>query len=69
MFRTIYGTSNRRRWWANYSSDIYKQDFELFRNIFATKYELAEDEINNKIRNFPFMTVTKDGLLIPNIKV
>ena len=67
MLKTLSGSSNRRHWPGQYDTEIYEEDYELFKQL-QVYYEHAEPEkILNYLKFMDFMTIT-NGMLHPRIK-
>lgn len=69
MLNTISGNVRKRTSWpGDYDTEIYEDDFELFKKLKCHYHHIQPGEIMDNLKYLEFMTVNSDGLLIPNIK-
>ena len=71
MIKTITGTvaRNRTRWPGDYDEEIYKKDFELFKQLKCYYHHIQPDQIMNSIKDLNFIRANSEGVLIPNFKL
>lgn len=70
MIRTISGDKAYRRsmWPGDYDTEIYEEDFELFKQLKCHYHYVQPEDVMNNIRAMSFIRVTVDGMLVPNLK-
>lgn len=70
MIKTIAGDYARKRtWWpGNFDSEIYEEDFELFKKLKCHYHHIQPDDFINHVRAIDFIKINSDGFLVPNIK-
>jgi hypothetical protein len=69
MLRSLSpNTNSRGRWPGEYDHTIYKEDYDLFKQLKIHFDKCTPENVLSYMRYFNFMTVTPAGLISPSIK-
>jgi hypothetical protein len=68
MLNTLFGSSNRRRWFGSFSNSIYNEDYELFKTLKMHYDKYSPDTIMDGMKFLDFMAVDPSGVIVPVLK-
>lgn len=68
MLKSLSGSTNRRNWPGRGESEIYSQDYELFKQLKMYYAKVGPDKILDYIKYESFVSVASDGRIRINIK-
>lgn len=68
MREQLSGSSKRNMWPGRYDMEIYEQDYKLLKQLILHYEPYYKEDILSRMKDFPFMKVSNDGILIPRLK-
>jgi hypothetical protein len=68
MRKQLSGSGKGIMWLGSYDMEIYEQDYELLKQLILHYEPRYKDNLLSRMKIFPFMKVSNDGILIPRLK-
>lgn len=68
MLGSLFSGRSRRHWNSNYSISIYKDDYELLKQLIMNWENIPETKLFNTLYNFSFAYINSEGVIDINTK-